>query len=89
MKFKKLFKCSHCGNAGEFEYIGSRNINKTGEVKEIVGNKELWVSYYRCPNCNIIDIEMHPAGEKPDIPGEFFKEVLIDEKSKEKITTNR
>jgi len=80
LKFKKLFKCSTCGNTGEFEYIGSRNLNKNYEVKEIVGEKELWVSYFRCPECNTVDIEMHPAGEKPDIPEIFFKEVLIDEK---------
>jgi hypothetical protein len=24
-KFKKLMKCSTCGNVGEFEYVGSRN----------------------------------------------------------------
>ncbi len=80
MKFKKLFKCSNCGNIGEFEYISSRNINKNGEVQDIVGDKECWVSYFKCPECKIIDIEIYPAGETPYIPKKFFKEVITDEK---------
>ncbi|SNR69960.1 hypothetical protein [Desulfurobacterium atlanticum] len=80
MKFKKLLKCSTCGNVGEFEYIGSRNLNKNGEIKEIAGKNGLWISYFKCPECNTIDVEMYPVGTKPDIPEDFFKEVLVDEK---------
>jgi len=44
-------KCSLCGNVGEFLYIASRNVNERGEISDIVGDAELWISYYRCPEC--------------------------------------
>ncbi len=79
-KFKKLMKCSTCGNVGEFEYVGSRNVNKRGEVSDVVGNSEMWISYFRCPNCFSYEVDFHPLGKKPDVPNEFFKEVDLDGK---------
>ncbi len=63
---KKLIKCNLCGNVCEFLYIGSRNVNKSGEVANIVGSEELWISYYKCPECGNVEVELHPLGEKPD-----------------------
>jgi DNA-directed RNA polymerase subunit M/transcription elongation factor TFIIS len=79
-KFTRLLKCSSCGNAGEFEYLGSRNVNREGEVKDIVGDKPMWISYFRCPNCGSVEVEFHPLGEEPDVPKEFFVEVGKDGK---------
>jgi hypothetical protein len=59
-------KCSLCGNVGEFLYIASRNVNERGEISDIVGDAELWISYYRCPECGNIDIDILPKGEKPE-----------------------
>ncbi len=78
--YKKLLKCSTCGNVGEFEYIGSRDVNKKGDVADIVGNKSMWISYFRCPNCGSVEVDFHPIGEEPDIPSEFFREVSGDRK---------
>ncbi|ADY72786.1 hypothetical protein Dester_0128 [Desulfurobacterium thermolithotrophum DSM 11699] len=77
--YKRLLKCSTCGNTGEFEYVGSRDVNKKGDVKDIIGNKEMWISYFKCPECSSIEVEFHPVGEKPDIPEEFFREVAVEE----------
>ena len=82
MAFKRLMKCSTCGNVGEFEYVGSRNLNKRGEVSDIVGKKEMWISYFKCPNCGSYDVEFHPIGERPNVPEEFFKEVSGDGKER-------
>ena len=79
-KYTRLMKCSTCGNAGEFTYIGSRNVNRDGDVKEIIGEKEMWISYFRCPSCGAVEVEFHPVGEKPDVPKEFFVEVGKDGK---------
>jgi len=73
-------KCSVCGNAGEFEYLGSRNLNRSGEVSDVVGDSEFWMSYFRCPNCGSVEVEFHPLGEEPDVPKEFFVEVGKDGK---------
>ncbi|WP_297446478.1 hypothetical protein [Desulfurobacterium sp.] len=73
--FRKLMKCSNCGNVSEFEYLGSRDVNKNGEVSDIIGSTSMWISYYKCPNCNYIDVEFSPIGEKPDVPQEAFREV--------------
>ncbi len=62
---KKLMKCSVCMNVGEFSYVDSRNLNENGEVFEVVGSKELWVSYFRCPFCGNVEVEIYPPGEKP------------------------
>ncbi|SMP07374.1 hypothetical protein SAMN06265339_0478 [Desulfurobacterium pacificum] len=78
--YKKLLKCSTCGNVGEFEYIGSRDVNKTGDVADIIGSKSMWISYFKCPNCGSIEVDFHPVGEEPDIPAEFFREVGSDGK---------
>ncbi len=78
LKYKRILKCSSCGNVGEFEYLGSRNVNEKGEVSDIVGETSMWISYFRCPNCGSVDVEFHPLGEEPDIPKEFFKEVKGD-----------
>ncbi|WP_457679479.1 hypothetical protein [Thermovibrio sp.] len=78
-EYKRLLKCSTCGSVGEFTYVGSRNVNEKGEVKEIVGDKEMWISYFKCPYCGSIEVEFHPVGEKPDVPKESFKEVKGNE----------
>ena len=78
--YKKLLKCSTCGNVGEFEYIGSRNVNEKGEIKDIIGNKCMWISYFKCPNCKAVEVDFHPVGENPDIPKEHFKEVKVNGK---------
>ena len=75
---KKLMKCSVCGNTGEFEYLGSRNLNRSGEVSDVVGDSEFWMSYFRCPNCSSVEVEFHPVGEKPDVPPEDFREVIVE-----------
>jgi len=80
MGFKKLMKCSTCGNIGEFEYFGSRNVNKRGEVSDIVGEREMWISYFICPNCGSYEVEFHPLGEFPDVPEDEFREVDSDGK---------
>ena len=74
-KFKKLMKCSTCGNVGEFEYFGSRDVNREGEVSDIIGSASMWISYYRCPNCGSFEVEFSPVGERPDVPKEVFREV--------------
>ncbi len=79
-EYKRLLKCSTCANVGEFTYLGSRNVNERGEVSEIVGNRSMWISYFRCPNCGSIEVEFHPVGQEPDIPKEYFKEVKGEEK---------
>ncbi|MEO2068009.1 MAG: hypothetical protein ABGX27_00665 [Desulfurobacteriaceae bacterium] len=76
--FKKLLKCNTCGNVGKFTYIGSRNVNKEGDVRDLIGDKCMWISYFKCPECESIEVEFHPIGEKPDIPKEFFKEVAVE-----------
>lgn len=73
--FKKLMKCSTCGNVGEFEYLGSRDVNKNGEVSDIIGTASMWINYYRCPSCRSIEVEFSPVGEKPNVPSEVFREV--------------
>ena len=80
MVYRKLLKCSTCGNVGEFEYIGSRDVNKEGEVSDIIGSASMWISYYRCPNCGSVEVEFSPVGEKPDVPEEVFREVGKDGK---------
>ena len=82
--FKKLLKCSTCGNVGEFTYIGSRDVNKEGDVRDLIGNKCMWISYFKCPSCESIEVDFHPIGEEPDIPKDFFKEVGSKEKVKNK-----
>ncbi len=79
---KRTLKCSNCFNVGDFSYIGSRNLNKEGLLRELLGNQELWVSYFRCPNCGNVEVIMHPAGQKPDIPENSFKEVSWEEREK-------
>jgi hypothetical protein len=81
--YKRILKCSVCGNVGEFTYIGSRDVNKKGDVSDIIGELSMWISYFRCPECNSVEVEFHPVGEKPDIPEEFFKEVTILDKTSE------
>ncbi|GAB6075564.1 hypothetical protein [Desulfurobacterium crinifex] len=76
--YRKLLKCSTCGNVGEFEYIGSRDVNRKGDIRDIIGDEEMWMSYFRCPECGSIEVEFHPVGEKPDIPDEHFKEVAVE-----------
>ncbi len=76
---KKLMKCSICGNIGEFSYLGSRNLNRKGEISDIIGNQQLWMSYFKCPECGSIEVEFHPAGNKPDIPKDSFKEVIVED----------
>ena len=55
-EYRRLLKCSTCGNVGECTYIGSRNVNERGEVSDIVGSKEMWISYFRCPSCGAIEV---------------------------------
>lgn len=76
--YKRVLKCSVCGNVSEFEYLGSRNVNKNGEIMEIVGNEDMWMSYFKCPKCGSIEVEFHPVGQKPDIPDGELKEVAIE-----------
>ncbi len=73
MKKNTLRKCPYCGNISEFSYEGSRNLNSSGDLRDIIQDKELWVSYYKCPNCKKYDIDMHPVGEKPNFEG--FKDI--------------
>ncbi len=80
MVYRKLLKCSTCGNVGEFEYIGSRDVNREGEVSDIIGSTSMWISYYRCPNCGSVEVEFGPVGERPDVPEEVFREVGKDGK---------
>ncbi len=76
--FRRMMKCSTCGNVSEFTYIGSRDVNREGDVRDIVGNRPMWISYFRCPVCGSVEVEFHPVGEKPDIPEEHFKEVKVE-----------
>ena len=68
-----LRKCPYCGNISKFSYEGSRNINFKGDLKDLISNKELWISYYKCPICKKYDLDMHPVGEKPSF--ENFKDI--------------
>jgi len=81
--YKRLLKCSTCGNVGECEYIGSRNVNERGEVSDIIGNQPMWISYFKCPNCGAVEVDFHPVGQRPDVPQEFFKEVKGSEEKGE------
>ena len=81
-EYRRLLKCSTCGNVGECIYVGSRNVNERGEVSDIVGSKEMWISYFRCPNCGAIEVEFHPVGSKPDIPPKHFREVKGSEEER-------
>ncbi len=78
MVYRKLLKCSTCGNVGEFDYIGSRDVNRKGDVSDIIGSASMWISYYRCPNCGAVEVEFSPVGERPDVPPEVFREVGED-----------
>ena len=60
-----LRRCPYCGNFSKFSYEGSRNINSKGDLKDIISNQELWISYYKCPVCQKYDLDIHPVGEKP------------------------
>jgi len=72
-KSNTLRKCPYCGNLSKFSYEGSRNLNSKGDLKDIISNQELWVSYYKCPICQKYDLDMHPVGEKPSF--ENFKDI--------------
>ena len=77
--YRRLLKCSHCGNVGYCLYLGSRDLNEGGEVSDIVGGLSLWVSYFLCPACGKVDVEFHPPGEEPDVAAKHFKEIGDEE----------
>jgi len=84
VKYLKKMKCCWCGSFGEFTYIGSRNLNRFGELKGIIGERVLWISYFECPNCKKVDLVMHPVGEEPDVPDWAFKEVIVEPEDEKK-----